>query len=188
MRGRHPRYLTIATEKGYSFHCFDLEIDAARLDTLCCGIGYRARIYASAMVIDQLHETQAWGFRLALGDNPSVSRARNSDGVVSSSVLSILIRNFDVVNYGETKLHAVTFLQLKDGTVIESDMVSMSMRDMLESVNNNFTWLYTVSEKEAISAFVAANPIMQTWGLTAIYPAEATTIDATEPEKIVTEA
>lgn len=188
MRGLYTQYMTIATDKGYSFHFFRLEVEAARINTLSCGMGYRARIMGNEMVMEQLHETEAWGFRLALGDNRPISRVRNSEGVVNTSVLSVLVRNYDIVNHGETKLHAITFIQLKDGTIIESEMVSMSMRDMLESANSNFNWLYTVSEQEALRAFVEANPIMKTWGLTEICPAEDPTIDASEPEETITEA
>ena len=169
MFGWDYSYLTIRDENGFSFHGFDLYFANAYIDTNRTGVGYRVKVRGSAMVLDQLHETEAWGINLSLEGGRTVTRVRGREGLVSTSTYSVCVTNFDIVNYGEVKIHASTFLQLQDGTIIETETVSMSMRDMMEFVNANYSWMYTVSQLEAIKLFIEANPYMKNWDTENLY-------------------
>ena len=174
------RYIAIEHEGSYTMHRMDVGITKLSLVPHVTGFGYKAEFLCDPTV-------------RALVANVSYDLWLTEDLVVNRSVegyrnaLTLLLKNFLVDTHGEEKVYAKVSVTLADGTVIQSDTVAYSMRDMLEMVNDKACDLST-EQLSAVKSMIEKYPIMKTWGLTEICPAEDSTIDATEPKETVTEA
>ena len=70
--------------------------------------------------------------RVGEGQKHNVSKAFESGKTVT-----LRLQNFDVKNYGEVQVHGTVFLELKDGTIIESSECSFTLRQLLENIAIN---------------------------------------------------
>ena len=173
-------YIAIEHEGGYTMHRMDVGITTLSLAPHVTGFGYKAEFLCDPTV-------------QVLVTNVSYNLWLTEDRVVNRSVegyknaLTLRLKNFLVDSHGEDKVYAQVSVTLADGTVIQSDAVAYSMRDMLEMVNAKACDL-SAEQLSAVKSMIEKYPIMKTWGLTEICPAEDPTIDATEPEETITEA
>lgn len=136
--GSIKRYLSIETEQGYSFHRIYLGITHANLRPNVTGVGYKALFCGDDMVKSELSETTAYGFNLWLGnEGKRVSASKEKSDFESNHSISLSLKNFDVAQYGEEAVNASVFMNLKDGTIIESTECNYTMRSMLEQINSN---------------------------------------------------
>ena len=77
-------------------------------------------------------------------------------------MVSMLIRNFDAEQYGETDLSAYLCIKLKDGTVIESSSATMTLRGLLERLNQT-PELLNATHRTQLTQWVEKSPIIRTW-------------------------
>jgi len=161
--GQPMRYMTIADETGYTFHRFYLGLTKVTLRPNSTGFGYKAQFCGDAAVQALV---DSFGFQLQLdGQNTVLTQALTSAYWDSQKEFSLVLQNYDIANFGETKVHSQVFLNLKDGTAIESGIVSYSMMTMLQKVClvlNSFTEDQIQSVKAMCQAYVA---YMENWDI-----------------------
>lgn len=148
------RYMTIETENGYTFHRFYLGITHLTLDTSVTGFGYKAEFYGDEMVQSQV---QSIGYNLWLTGGHVVSRS-----AAFQNILTLRLKNFDVVNYGQTPVNACATMTLSDGTVLESATASYSMRQMVEQINDT-AQDYQRPILLNVALMIQNHPTMETW-------------------------
>ena len=154
------RYMTIETENGYTFHRFYPGITNISLAPSVTGFGYKAEFYGDEMV---QAEIASIGYNLWLTEDVVISRTS-----AFKNTLILRLKNFDVVNYGETPVNACVTITLTDGTVIESATASYSMRQVVEQLNESATDL-DEAKLSAVASMIANNPTMQSWKVEKIY-------------------
>ncbi|MBR5569680.1 MAG: hypothetical protein IKW10_02170 [Oscillospiraceae bacterium] len=137
------RYLAIKEAGGVSFHRFYMGITTVSLAPAVTGFGYKAEFYGDEMMQAQVASI---GYKLWVTEDRVVSRTASFQ-----NLLTLRLKNFDVANHGKTPVNACVVVTLVDGTVIESDPVSYSMRNVLELVNNSFS-SFATAQKQAVQA------------------------------------
>ena len=160
--GSIRRYMTIATENGYTFHRFYISITHKNLKPSTTGVGYKAVFYGDDMVKAQLDATSGYGFKLWLDGNNPVSAGKGRDSYESGRTITLRLNNFDVENYGETLVHATVWVKLTDGTYIETTQCSLTLKDMVETINDSYE-AYSEEQLKGVRSMIERNPIMETW-------------------------
>ena len=143
---------------GYSFHRFYLGITHQSLKPNTCGVGYKGVFYGDEMVIANV---ESFGFTMQLGNFEAKSFTKTGS-FVSGKVMSLRIDNYNVEKYSETNLYAAATLQLADGTVIESTNCVMTLRSMLEKLNESYID-FTADQLKMVADFIKKYAIITTW-------------------------
>ena len=127
-------------------HVLGAVIDTLSLNPAVRGFGYKASFQmdeaAQALLTSQ-------GYTLWLEGGKSITR--NAQGYRDQ--LTLRLRNFDIVNYGEAKVGAKVSLQLANGLIVESETVSYSMRDMLENISSDLP-RFTADQIRAVQSML----------------------------------
>ena len=164
--GTTKRYMAIKDHDGYSFHRFYLGITHQSLKPTTTGVGYKAVFYGDEMVIAQLDENKAFGYTLQLEERGALYAYKDRASFVSGKTVTLRIDNYDIEQFGEAVLSAKVILRLSDGTVIESTECTMTMRSMLETLND----LELSAEKlAAVKAMIEKYPIIKSWDTENLY-------------------
>ena len=168
--GAVMRYMTATEETGYSFHRFYLGITKVTLRTGEIGFGYKAMFRGDEKVLAQL---QGFGFELNLtGNETVVTKSMDASKLDINKEYSLVLRNFDIVKFGETAVNAKVFMTLKDGSTIETDNVSYSMKDMLVKICNSMAD-FSDTKIQAVKAMCAPfKDAMSGWGIDALLTEE----------------
>ena len=124
------KYMVIGEDGVYAAHLYDFGITHVSLKPGVTGFGYKAGFYGDAAVQAQIASV---GFELWLTEDHVVGRSM--DGYKEQ--VTLRLQNFLVSEYGEAPVNAKVVMTLTDGTKLESQTVSYSMRSMLEQVNTN---------------------------------------------------
>jgi len=172
--GAIKRYLTIQTEEGYSFHRIYTGITHKSLRPGVTGVGYKAIFGGDEMVQAQLDSASGFGYSLWLTKENVVSRGMEKAKFVPGSdgnVQTLVLKNFDVTNYGEAPVYATVWLKLADGTVIESAEYSYTMRSLIEQINDNYT-IFNETQLTAVRDLIEREPTMQTWRVENLFSQE----------------
>ena len=148
------RYMAIETENGYTFHRFYFGITKLSLVPSVVGFGYKAEFYGDDMVQTQIKSV---GYNLWLTEDWVIEHS-----AAFKNTLTLRLMNFDVENYGETPVNACACITLKDGTVIESAVVSYSLRQMVEYVNASHTDV-DIAKLDMVRDMIAEYTVMQRW-------------------------
>ena len=82
----------------------------------------------------------------------------------SNKTVSLLLKNFDVANHGQTPVSASVYVKLADGTVIESAEYTYAMKDMVEQINEGYT-AYSFDQLKAVAQMIQRNEAMQSWNV-----------------------
>lgn len=149
------RYLTIESPEGYSFHRFYLGITHISLKPAATAFGYRAAFYGDKMVQSQI---TSLGYHLSVQGGKSLTCTQTN----YKSQLTLRLKDFDVVHYGETPIYASVFMTLKGGYKIETAHTSTTMRAMLETINDSYH-KYTAPQLCAIQDMIQRFPIIKKW-------------------------
>ena len=152
------RYLTVKTEEGYTFHRFYIGITHMTLRPGQQGVGFKASFYADQTVRAQIVAT---GYTLGLEGYSTKTQWKNR-AYESGSVITMLVRNFDAEQYGETPLSAKLCIQLRDGTVIESSVVTMTLRSMMEQISAD---MLSDVQKQQIAQWIKSCSTMGKWNI-----------------------
>lgn len=156
------RYLSIADAQGYTFHRFYMGITHMSLRPSSDGVGYKAVFYGDDAVKQQV---AAYGYSLWLDGSDKKLTAQKDGAFTSGQTLTLLLKNYDVENYGETALNGFVFITLKDGAVIESVTYSMTLRSLVEQLNAKAEEL-TAQQLEAVKNMIARyDSIMSYWNV-----------------------
>ncbi|MBR5570651.1 MAG: DUF4091 domain-containing protein [Oscillospiraceae bacterium] len=162
LSGSVMRYVTIATESGYTFHRFYVGITKQSLAPQVTGVGYKAEFYADEMVQAQVGGI---GYNLWLEGGKAISRDH-----AFQNYLTLRVKNFDAVNYGETNLYANVWMTIGDVTINSSEY-SLTLRQMVEAVNADVS-AYSEEQLQAARDMIERNPVMQNWQVENLYQKE----------------
>ena len=157
--GEVMKYLTISGMNGISFHRFYVGITYVNLNPSAVGFGYKA-VFAGDEMVQRLLDS--FGFSMWLGGNAPIERVKTADQFVSGKVVTLLLKNYDVVNFGEQDVSAQVFMQLTDGTKLVSAVCAYSMREVVETINANVS-AYTAEQIHATATMILSSDVMQTW-------------------------
>jgi hypothetical protein len=162
--GAIRRYMAIKDDSGYTFHRFYLGITHMNLKPGVTGVGYKAVFYGDEQVTALI---ESYGYTLWVGNGEKLTAGKDG-AFVSGKVLTLRLQNFDVENYGEESINGSVFLKLKDGTVIESNDYTYTLKAMLETIAANAD-SYTQEQLEAVKAMVRRNAeAMADWNIDAL--------------------
>lgn len=161
LTGALKRYMSIKTQDGYSFHRFYLGITHQTLRPATDGVGYKALFCGDEMVAANLI---SYGFNMQLSGNEARLARKPADSFVSGKAVTLRIDHYDVQKYGETALCASAVMTLADGTVIESEECSMTLRSLMESLNTHYNAL-SADHLTAISGFIEKHTVISNWNV-----------------------
>jgi len=163
--GAVKRYMVIADETGYTAHRFYLGITKLTLRTGDTGFGYKARFRGDGAVVSQLKN---FGFSLNLTGHYPVIKSLEASELDTGKEYSLVLRNFDIPGFGDKAVNATVFMELLDGTKIETDPVSYSMKDMLTRISGSLDE-FTATQIAAVKAMCQPyQDILKTWGIEAL--------------------
>ena len=160
--GAIRRYMTIFTDDGYTFHRFHIGITHLNLKPSVTGVGYKAVFYGDDMVKAQLDATNGFGYKMWLEGGTPASIGKGRDAYSSGKVVTLRLNNFDAENYGETPVHASVWIKLANGTYIESAQSSLTLKNIVETINDNYT-IYNEVQLKGVRAMIERNPAIQNW-------------------------
>ena len=160
--GAIKRYMCIHEEDGYSFHRFYIGITHASLRPSSTGVGYKAVFFGDEKVISQLHNVNALGYSIQIEEYTPKFIYKTRDSVTSGTPVTIRIDNFDVENYGQSTITAKVILQLNDGTIIESDAYSTTLRAIFEIININYKD-FSSNQLSLISEWIQRHAVIKKW-------------------------
>ncbi|MBR5569477.1 MAG: metallophosphoesterase [Oscillospiraceae bacterium] len=141
------RYIAIANDNGYTFHRIYVGVTKQSLAPTVTGVGYKAEFYADETVKAQV---SGIGYNLWLEGGKTVSRE-----AAFKNELTLRVKNYDVINYGETNLYANVWMTIGDETITSTEY-SLTLREMVETVNAQWA-NYSTEQKVAVQAMVNAN-------------------------------
>ncbi len=163
--GAVKRYLVISDETGCTSHRFYLGITKLTLRTGDTGFGYKARFRGDATVLSQLG---SFGFSLNLTGHYPVIKSLEASALDTGKEYSLVLRDFDIPGFADKAVNATVFMELQDGTKIESDPVSYSMKDMLTKICDSLGD-FTDTQIQAVKAMCQPyQQILKNWGLDAL--------------------
>ena len=167
------RYLTLEDENGYSFHRFYMAVTKVSLRPAVTGVGYKAMVIASEQVRQQLAASSGYGYRLWLDPGNKVARGFPGEKLVGTQEMTLRINNYlsaektaeENTRRGEQPVYASVYLRLKDGTMIETEPVAYSFRDMLELADLHYSDC-TQNQKAALTNLSAKySKSMMAWDI-----------------------
>lgn len=155
--------VTVMGQPTFSFHgqegthTISATINTLSLKPASTAFGYKAAFTADETV-NALLESQ--GYSLWLGNNPAIERTVSD----LRTDLTLRLQNFDIENYGSTKVGAKVFIKLNNGITVESETVSYSMQDMVEMIDANLT-NYTDEQVQAVKAMLEGLTAPESWNI-----------------------
>jgi len=163
--GAIKRYMAIEEQSGYSFHRFYLGVTHMSIRPQVTSVGFKAVFYGDDMVVSMLHEKNAYGYSLSLAGYGTATAYKGRDSFKSGQTVTLRVDNYDVTNFGETALTGKVLLKLQDGTVIESSGVTMTLRQLLENLNNDPGQM-TAEQLKVVAKMIEKFDIIKSWNLT----------------------
>lgn len=146
--GAVKRYLGVENGGGWSFHRFYMSVNKVSLKagSLGVSVGYKAEFVGSSVLKAQLAQEEAYGYRLWVKEDNVITQAKSGADFAGHDALTLRIDKFmSPLNSADTNkinaelpVNASVFVKLADGTVIESDPVTYSFRQMVELADPNF--------------------------------------------------
>ena len=157
--GAVKRYLTINENGVYSFHRFYMGITKISIKPSNVGVGYKATFVASDFVKQHLSAGNAYGYAMWLEGGGKLRRGLSVDTLAGTKELTLRVNNFlstaksseENAARAETPICASAYIRLKDGTVVETDPVCYSFRDMAELANQGYA-SYSTNQKKALQS------------------------------------
>ena len=138
-------------------HLISAAITKLSLQPSVTGFGYKAEFQADEAVASLI---ASQGYSLWLDDGVAISRG--TTGYCEN--LTLRLNNFDVENYGSTKVNAKVFMQLSNGLVMESQVVSYSMQDMVEMIAADLT-KYDTQQIASVKSMLAGYDVVKKWNI-----------------------
>ena len=140
------RYLTIQEDGAYSFHRFYMGITKISIKPADVGVGYKATFVASDHVKAHLSAGNAYGYSMWLEGGAKLRKGLSADTLVGTKEVTLRISKFLSTGLSaeensaraETPIYASVYVRLKDGTVVETDSVCYTFREMTEKANESY--------------------------------------------------
>ena len=141
-----------------AFHSLSAAITKLSLAPSVTGFGYKAEFTCNDALLDMFAEM---GYSLWLTE----------DRVLTKSVkdfhdsLTLRLRDFQIEGYGDAKVNAKVFIKLTNGLVVETNVVSYSMKDMVEMISDDLSQ-YTPAQISAVQNMLAGYTAPNSWNIT----------------------
>ncbi len=146
------------------FHSLTAAMTKLSLKPSVTGFGYKAEFTADetiqSMIVGQ-------GYSLWMHEDVVISRTVSD----FRDALTLRLQNFDIENYGSTKVNAKVFVKLSNGLVIETETVSYSMQDMVELIDANIT-NFSDEQIQAVKTMLAGYTAPSNWSIPNLKPEE----------------
>jgi len=163
--GKVRRYMAVSDETGYTFNRFYIGITHLNLKPGTDGVGYKATVAGNDAVLGQI---KSYGYKLWITQEQVAVASKNGAPTDNMTTVTARVQNFDVANYGEVPVYGSVFMELQDGTVIESTATSFTLRNMLETISAN-TEGYSETQLSAVKAMAARfADAMANWNIDAL--------------------
>ncbi len=153
--GQIKRYMTIEENGRYAFHRIYFGITHTSLVPADLGIGFKAAFCGTDAVKDKI---QSVGYRLWVLEDYPVIR----DMQEFRDQLTLRLKHVDPELYGQMPVYATVFVTMQDGTVMHSAESMVTLRGVVEAVNQNASQ-FTAQQRDAVLSMVDSHPAMQTW-------------------------
>ena len=172
--GSIKRYLTVSSGSNYSFHRFYLGITKVNIRPGTVGIGYKAVFAGSDTVKSAL---KSYGYTMWINESNKLTGTKAAESFNSLAEVSLRIDHYldetksDEVNLqrANTPVNAQVFMELADGTRIESTVISYSFMDMAEMTAAAYD-SFTDTQKEALASLGQRfNGLMFDWAVPNIH-------------------
>ena len=157
------KYMVIGENGVYAPHRYYVGITHVSLDTATTGFGYKAQFRGDEAVQAQVANI---GYDLWLTEDRVVTRTLEQ----FQNLVTLRLKNFDVVNYGEAPVNAKVFMTLVDGTKLESEVQSYSMRSMVEGINEAYE-SFSTEKLTAAAKMILKYETMESWNVANILAA-----------------
>lgn len=171
MTGDIYRYMAIQTDDGWTFNRYYVGITHITLRPDQVGLGYKAMLKGNELV---MAEVDSFGYTLQLGQFDPISRTMN--GINANGIVTLLVKNYMIEQYGETDLSAYVTVTL-GGEEITSATQTTNMRQVVELINDNYT-NYSAGKLAAVKELILTNEVMQSWDVANLLK-EETEVDQT---------
>ena len=139
------------------YHSLTAAMTKLSLNTAVKGFGYKAEFTYDDGLSAMLDEI---GYELWLTEDRVISRSAKA----FQSELNLRLKNFDIENYGSTKVSAKVYVKLTNGLVIETEVVSYSMQDMVEMISADLT-KYSAQQIQAVQAMLEGMIAPNDWNI-----------------------
>ncbi len=178
--GAVKRYLAVKENGSYAFHRYYIGITKVTIKPGTVGVGYKASFAGSDVVKGQLSETTAYGYTMWLTEDTKITKGHPAENFGGIQEVTLRIDNYldselsDEENSlrANMPVHACAYIQLTDGTKLETDPVSYSFRDMLELANGQYT-AFTEGQQEGLEKLSAQfSGSMISWDIHNIHHAQ----------------
>jgi len=153
-------YIAVREEDGISYHRLDLKICAANLRPSAAGVYYSSNFGGDEIVKEQI---VAYGTALSLHKIPTAADILTDTGEVSytafagnswkcgevgkanGTLLSGILKQNNTAEENaanaEMNIHSVSYVQMKDGTVVLGTPVSVNLRQLVEKIDTVYSTL-----------------------------------------------
>lgn len=153
--GAIKRYLTVEENGSYSFHRFYMAITKISIKPSSVGVGYKATFVGSEYLEQHLSTANAFGYAMWLEGGSKVRRGLTADNFSGSQELTLRINNFlktslsaeENATRSNMPIYASAYVRLNDGTVVETDPVCYSFKEMAELANTSYSKFSTTQQK-----------------------------------------
>ncbi len=173
--GSIKRYLAVAGENStYSFHRFYLGITKVNIRPVTAGVGYKAVFAGSDTVKNAMDQ---YGYSIWINENNKLTGTKTAANFTSLAEITLRIDHFldesksDEVNTERANLpvNAQVFIQLADGTVIESSPVAYTFMDMAEMTTAVFDSFTDTQKAALVGLGQRFNGLMFNWSVPNIH-------------------
>lgn len=152
------RYIAIENEGSYTMHHIYVGITKLSLKPSNTGFGYKAEFWCDSTV-QAMIESESYSLWLT----EDIVANRSIDGY--KQIVTLRLQNFDMENYGASKVNAKVSMTLSNGMVLESGIVSYSMQEMVESISANVD-NFSADQIKAVQAMLADHDL--NWNIDAL--------------------
>ena len=167
------RYLTVENDGVYSFHRFYVGITKFTLKPGTLGMGYKATFAGSDDVKARLNSTVAYGYKIWVMEDNKIDKGYPSSRFDGKQELTLRIDNFidsslttDENNRrAQLPVYACVYIQLDDGTMLESAPVSHTFQKHTEAADTVWKDLSNGQKDALVTMYSKFEELMDPWKL-----------------------
>ena len=171
--GAVKRYLPIESNGSYAFHRFYMAITKLSLKPGTAGMGYKATFAGSDYVKEQLSDNAAYGYKMWVTEKKKVVGSYSASRFGGIQELTLRIDNFldsslttDENNRrAQTPVYACVYIQLDNGTILETAPVSYTFQQQAEAVDTIWKNLTNEQKEALITMYSSFEELMDPWML-----------------------
>ncbi len=188
-------YIAIREDDGTSYHRLDLQICSANLRTSAAGVYYSSNFGGDEVVKDQivtygtalslykvptaadlLTDSDEVSYTAFAGDSWICGEIGKANGTLLSGILKQSNPVADNAANAEMNIHSVSYVQLKDGTVVLGTPVAVNLRQLVEKIDTIFSTLSQPQVSALREMYATYKAVTEEWTIPNLMA------DATKPQ------